>query len=76
MQLTIAVSPQAAAHDISLNAQGQIDVSQVTIPANSNSGGFSVEGHVQALIFYPSVSVVVTATLGASQVSATVIFPT
>ncbi len=44
---------------------------QVTIPANSNSGGFSVGNDAPRVI---PVSIVVTATLGASSQSATVTF--
>jgi hypothetical protein len=49
-----------------------LSATQVTIPANSNSGGFSIS--CSSALLGLEVSVVVTATLGASQVSATVIF--
>jgi hypothetical protein len=69
VQLTMAVSPPSAGPFISLSA------TQVTIPANSNSGSFSIQcGLSLALMGFGQVSVVVTATLGASQVNATVIF--
>jgi len=61
VQLTLAVSPPAAASEITLSA------TQITIPANSNSGSFSVQCGSPA----QQLSIVVTATLGASQVSAT-----
>jgi hypothetical protein len=51
-----------------------IPASQVTIPANSNFGRFKIQVNQSLPLFSPQVSVVVTATLGASQVSATVIF--
>jgi hypothetical protein len=66
VQLTMALSDQSAAGFISL-----VPGSQVTIPANSNSGSFSVASGPLPLI---QVSVVVTATLGTSSLSATVLF--
>ena len=65
VQLTIPVSPPGTVPFMSLSA------TQVTIPANSSSGSFSIR--CSAIVPF-SVSVVVTATLGASQVSATVTF--
>lgn len=64
VQLTMATSPIGAIM-ISLSAR------QVTIPANSSSGSFSIQCSRSPIL---RVSVVVTATLGASQVSATVTF--
>jgi len=48
--------------------------SQVTIPANSSSGSFSMKVNQALSVFVSPVTVEVTATLGASQVSANVIF--
>jgi|SRR5882724_3004613 len=67
VQLTRAVSPTSAAFRVSGPA------SQVTIPANSNSGSFSI-GITSLLPFGLQVSVVVTATLGTSSLSANVLF--
>jgi hypothetical protein len=67
VQLTMVVSPPSGGMWISLSA------TQVTIPANSNSGSFSIACGL-SLAGLGDVSVVVTATLGASQVSATVTF--
>ena len=64
VQLT-TVSPAGSAMWLSLSA------TQVTIPANSSSGSFSIHSSLPLPI---SVSVAVIAMLGASQVSATVTF--
>jgi len=69
VQLTKVFSPTEGSLWISLSA------TQVTIPANTNSGGFSIRcGLELAPMGLGPLSVVVTATLGASSVSATVTF--
>jgi hypothetical protein len=67
VQLTMAISPPGAVQFMSLSA------TQVTIPANSNSGSFSIQCGF-SLQAFGKVSVVVTATLGVSQVIAAVVF--
>jgi hypothetical protein len=65
VQLTIAVSPSSASPFISLSGP------QVTIPATSSSGSFGIQSQQSLGIV---ASVVVTAALGGSSLSATVLF--
>jgi hypothetical protein len=71
----VVVSPPGLSPGVSLSGAAAIFPAtyQVTIPANSSSGSFGIQCQQPAVVF-SGVTVVVTATLGVSAASATVLF--